>query len=341
MLHQNRSIKRLERNIENLYSAATCLNQNGSSMKVLLLGCLALLATHVSQAQTQVSVSTDYLTFSGMESRLEGVFGDIKNEYKIEDSTWVTLNGSHSFSNDLYGFLDISTRQEDASNNLKLLASLTNKDWSFRTRRGQMVGEFSQFVDDGSANHQTEEVNTEYFSIDAQYGVFGIRYVDMAAPSILEYPPTIDISGKKTITKDGLDPEFSVSAYEVFIGYDGFHADLAKSTINTDWHPTALIFLGLGFGSGKVSEIGKANYEKASGETIATTSLDMTVIEMESKVSLTKDFLVGSDMKASIALGYTLNLIAFYGQDGSSFAALEVEQEIFQHGPSLTFGMNY
>jgi len=313
----------------------------GRFMKALLLGSLTLLCTHLTHA-TQFSVSTDYLTFYSSDNRFKsGVGEDIKNEYEIEDSVWVTLNGSHSFSDNLHGFLDISTRQEDASNNLKMLASLTGEDWSFRTRRGQFVGEFSQYEANGSSLHQVEEVNTEYFSIDAQYGWVGIRYLDMAAPTVLEYPPTTDISDRTTTTGDGLDPDFDLTAYEVFISYDGFQEALTKSYVNTNWYFTGRVFYGMGFGKGTISDEGRANFESASNTTLADNKLDITVIELETKISYTKDFRLTADTKASLALGYSLNILAYDGEDNGSFGSLSVSQAIFHYGPSITFGMNY
>jgi hypothetical protein len=314
---------------------------HGDSMKALLLGSLVLMCSHFTNA-TQFSVSTEFLTFYAIEDRLDSIVGeDIENKYEIEDSMWVTLSGSHSFSENLHGFLDISSSQQDASNNLKLLASLSNKDWQFRTRRGQFVGQFSQFESNGSSLHQTEEVNTEYFSIDAQYGVFGIRYLDMEAPTVLEYPPTTNLSDLTTTSFDGLDPEFALSAYEVFISYDGFQDALSKSYINPDWYAAARVFLGVGFGTGTLSEAGRTNFEKESGKTLADNKLSVEVVEMEAKVSLAKDFHLGAGSKASLALGYGFSTLIYTGEDDSSFGALNVDQEIYHHGPSITFGMNY
>lgn len=314
---------------------------HGEFMKALLLGCLALMCSHFTNA-TQFSVSTEFLTFYAIEDRLDSLVGeDIENKYEIEDSMWVTLSGSHSFSENLHGFLDISSSQQDASNNLKLLASLSNKDWQFRTRRGQFVGQFSQFENSGSSLHQTEEVNTEYFSIDAQYGVIGIRYLDMEAPTVLEYPPTTNIADLTTTSFDGLDPKFSLSAYEVFISYDGFQDALSKSYINPDWYAAARVFIGMGFGTGTLSDTGRTNFEKESGETLADNKLSIGVIEMEMKVSLAKDFHLGAGSKASLALGYGFNILNYSGEDDSSFGALNVEQEIYHYGPSITLGMNY
>ena len=309
-------------------------------MKALQLGILALLCSHFTHA-TQFSVSTDYLTFYSSDNRFDTGIEDIKNKYEIEDSVWVTLNGSHSFSDNLYGFLDISSRQEDASNNLKMLASLTNGEWSFRTRRGQFVGQFSQSEGDGSRLHQVEEVNTEYFSIDAQYGLVGIRYLDMAAPTVLEYPPVTNISDRTTTTGDGLDPDFDLTAYEVFFSYDGFQDTLANNYVDPDWYATARVFFGLGFGKGTISDTGRANFEKASGETLADNKLDVEIIEFESKLSYTKDFRLASDTKASLALGYSLSVMNYTGKDDGSFNSLSISQAIFHHGPSLTLGMNY
>lgn len=312
-------------------------------MKALLFGGLVLLCAHFTHA-TQFSVGTDYLTFYSSDNRFDNPLSEkIKNEYKIEDSVWVTLNGSHKFSENLHGFLNISSRQEDASNNLKMLASLTSKDWSFRTRRGQFVGEFAQYEANGTRLHQVEEVNTEYFSIDAQYGWFGIRYLDMAAPTVLEYPPVTSISSGSvtTTTGDGLDPDFDLTAYEVFISYDGFQKALTKNHVNTDWYFTGRVFYGIGFGQGTISDEGRANFESASGETLADNKLSITVIELETKISYTKDFRLAADTKASLALGYGLNILAYDGEDDGSFESLSVSQAIFHYGPSITLGMNY
>jgi hypothetical protein len=311
------------------------------SMKALQLGILALLCTHFTHA-TQFSVSTDLLTFYSSDNRFKsGVGEDIKNSYEIEDSVWVTLNGSHSFSDSLHGFLDISSRQEDASNNLKMLASLTNGDWSFRTRRGQFVGQFSQSEDNGSRLHQVEDVNTEYFSIDAQYGLVGIRYLDMAAPTVLEYPPVTNISDRTTTTGDGLDPDFDLTAYEVFFSYDGFQDALANSYVDPDWYATARVFFGFGVGKGTISDTGRANFERASGETLTDNKLGVEILEFETKVSYTKDFRLGAETKASLALGYSLSVMNYTGEDDGSFESLSISQAIFHHGPSLTLGMNY
>lgn len=310
-------------------------------MQALLFGGLALLFSHYTLA-TQFSVSTEYLTFYAIEDRFNSLVGeDIENKYEIEDSVWITLSGSHSFSENLHGFLDISSSQQDASNNLKLLASLSNKDWKFRTRRGKFVGQFSQFENNGSNLHQSEEVNTEYFSIDAQYGIVGIRYLDMEAPTVLEYPPTTDISDLTTTSFDGLDPQFALSAYEVFISYDGFQDALSKSYINPNWYAAVRAFVGVGFGTGTLSNTGRTNFENKSGETLADDKVSVEVIEMEMKVSLAKDFHLGAGSKASLALGYGFNILAYAGEDDSSFGALTVDQEIYHYGPSLSLGMNY
>jgi hypothetical protein len=314
-------------------------------MRFLLMGSLALFFASASYAQSQFSVSTDYLVFKGSETRISSsatLLASVKNEYKIEDSIWVSFAGSYSFSSDLHGFLNVSTKQKDASNNLKMLASLTNKEWSFRTRRGQFVGEFSQYVDDGSGVHQSEDVNTEYFSIDAQYGLFGIRYLDMAAPSVLEYPINIDVSELRVETSDGLDPDFSVNAYEIFFSYDGFQRNLASKTINPDWYFTGRAFFGLGVGTAVVSDTGKINYEAASGRELTSTHLDAQVIEMESKISLTRDISITSGIKASIAIGYSFNAMSYSArEDEDDFYGLEVSQNIIHHGPSFNFGMSY
>ncbi len=298
------------------------------------------------QSQTLYTISMDYMTFSALEDRLEAITTeDIKNKYEIEDSVWISLSGSHSFSSNFHGFLDISTKQEDASNNLKMLAALSNEDYTFKTRRGKIEGQFSQYVNDGSGTHQIEEVSTEYFSIDAQYGseIFvGIRYLDMSAPTVLEYPPTIDLSQVKTITKDGLDPNFKISAWEFILGMDQFQHSLRQATTNPDWYPTVQFMLGIGFGEGTISETGRINYEAASSQTLTDNKVDVEVIEAEAKISYAKDFRIASNMKATIAVGYAINVLSYYAEDGGgSFDDLVVEQEIYNHGPSFTLGMVY
>ncbi len=74
------------------------------------------------------------------------------------------MRGAYGFSADFYGFFDLSTKQEEQGNNLKLLGSIAKGNVTFRTRRGSFQGEFSQIVDGGV--HQKEGVNTECFSLD-------------------------------------------------------------------------------------------------------------------------------------------------------------------------------
>lgn len=312
-----------------------------TTRKLLTATTLALLSTSIVHAQTAYQVGFEYLTFSATEDRYDGVTTEsVKNEYKIEDSTWITLTGSHKFASDFYGFFDISSKQEDAANNLKLLAAIASDEFIFRTRRGQYVGSFSQAVLDGSAA-QSEDVDTKYFSLDAQYHAIGIRYIDMAAPTVLEYPLTINLIDDRTESGDGLDPEFEIQGYMVFLQGDSFRADLLKPNINPGWYTSGSIFLGLGYGNGTISKTGMANFNENSDTTITSDDLPVILAEFNFKLGLSKDMRLGATGKMAIEFAYSLNMFHYENWEDPAFEDPKVEQDIIQHGPSFTLGLAY
>ena len=311
--------------------------------KLLTAGAttLALLGNSAVQAQTAYQVGFEYLTFSATEDRYDGVTTEsVKNKYEIEDSTWITLTGSHKFSSDFYGFFDISSKQADAANNLKLLAALASDEFIFRTRRGEYVGSFSQAVQDGTAA-QTEDVDTKYFSFDAQYHAIGIRYIDMAAPTILEYPLTINLIDDRTESGDGLDPEFEIQGYMIFVQADSFRTDLLKPTIRPDWYASGSVFAGLGYGDGTISQIGMTNFNERSETTITSDALPVIMAEFNFKLGLSRDMRLGATGKMSMEFAYGLNMFHYENWEDPAFEDPKVEQDIIQHGPSFTLGLTY
>lgn len=311
--------------------------------KLLTAGAatLTLLSTSIAQAKTVYQVGFDYLTFSATEERYDGVTTEsVKNSYEIEDSTWITLTGSHKFSSNLYGFFDISSKQEDASNNLKVLASIASDDFTFRTRRGEYVGEFSQAVQDGTPA-QSEEVDTEYFSFDAQYHAVGIRYLNMGAPTVLEYPLTINLIDDRTESGDGLDPDFEIEGYMLFVQADSFRNSLKESKVNQGWYGTGSIFIGMGYGTGKMSNTGVENFNTQSGTTLSSDELGLLLVEFSAKLGMAKDVALGSFGKMSYELAYSLNLLHYGNWEDGGFEDPNVEQDIIQHGPSFSLGLTY
>ncbi len=313
-------------------------------MKAKTLTTLALLGTCFhAVADTRYQLGFDYLNFSATEDRYDGVTTEsVSNKYEIEDALWITLTGSHQFSSDFYGFFDLSTRQESASDNLKLLASLTSNDITFRTRRGAYVGTFSQSVRDGSPA-QTEEVDTTYFSLDLQYHLVGLRYLNMSAPTVLEHPLLIDLGNDRTVTKDGLDPEFEIEGYEIFLFIDGFQEALKESASRSDWYMATSVFLGLGSAQGKMSDQGRANIIARSGSTPDRDTETLTIVEFSVQVSLAKDISLGATSKFSYACGYSFNMTGYQADSQNAFGVdrARVEQTIIQHGPSLNLGLTY
>jgi len=299
-----------------------------------------LIFSNISNAQSLVLVQFEYLSFETEEmSFQEPAENPIVTEYEIEDSLWLSLRGSYAFSSDLYGFFDLTTKQEEQGNNLKLLASLSKGDLTFRTRRGAFKGSFSQYVE--GTEHQSEEVDTEYFSLDLQYSLVGIRYLNFQAPTILESPSLTVSDGGDLVTysRDGLDPEFEFTGYEIFFQIDTLYQTLKMGEIEPDWYFGADFFLGVSEGKGKISQIGLENYELASGNSAEKIEPTIQLFEYQLKVGAARDLQFnGGQQLLSFMAGYGVSWLSYSTESGGEFDDLKVFQNIYQHGPYISVG---
>lgn len=289
-------------------------------------------------AQSLIQVGVEYLTFEAEEARFEGAStGNISNKYDIEDSLWLSLRGSYGFSSDLYGFFDLTTKQEEQGDNLKLLASLSKGDFTFRTRRGEFKGDFSQTVEGGV--HQNEEVDTKYFSLDLQYSLFGIRYLNFQAPTVIESPVLVSLIDDQSYSRDGLDPEFEFTGFELFFHIDSVSQALKRNQMESDWYLGGEVFLGYSEGKGKISDIGLENYQLAAGKPADDPEPIIQLMEYQIKLGAARDLQFNSgEQRVSLMAGYGVSWLAYSTESGGEFEDLKIFQEIFQHGPYISLG---